>query len=284
MPVARFRRDGTPTAAAAVRHAATGTPPGWSQRAACRALKTGKRQTGVYAVELRPGGSVRFLLWRGDPGGQAGQTGDVREKARKDSAEDVPADKMMVESGPSRAARSQQRLASFGKAMGHLKQLIIRRWKAAVQQEKQQRTEREQAEAVTRAEAAAAAEAQQARVRRIGALERELAEVRSALQAERSRRLEERRLAQEALRERRHDDDGDAGGGEAPLPAPLASGGYTPRGLACAGETGWRAAKGRGKGGLSSPPVGGRGKGGQTEGERRERSRMLLAGAAMSDG
>lgn len=87
MPVARFRRDGTPTAAAAVRHAATGTPPGWSQRAACRALKTGKRQTGVYAVELRPGGSVRFLLWRGDPGGQAGQTGDVREKARKDSAE-----------------------------------------------------------------------------------------------------------------------------------------------------------------------------------------------------
>ena len=121
MPVARFRRDGTPTAAAAVRHAATGTPPGWSQRAACRALKTGKRQTGVYAVELRPGGSVRFLLWRGDPGGQAGQTGDVREKARKDSAEDVPADKMMVESGPSRAARSQQRLASFGKAMGHLK-------------------------------------------------------------------------------------------------------------------------------------------------------------------
>ena len=68
MPVARFRRDadGTPTAAAAVRHAATGTPPGWSQRAACRALKTGKRQTGVYAIELRPGGSVRFLLWRGE--------------------------------------------------------------------------------------------------------------------------------------------------------------------------------------------------------------------------
>ena len=267
-----------------MRHAATGTPPGWSQRAACRALKTGKRQTGVYAIELRPGGSVRFLLWRGDPGGQAGQTGDVREQAREDSAEDVPADKMMVESGPSRAARSQQRLASFGKAMGHLKQLIFRRWKAAVQQEKQQRTEREQAEAVTRAEAAAAAEAQQARVRRIGALERELAEVRSALQAERSRRLEERRLAQEALRERRHDDDGDAGGGEAPLPAPLASGGYTPRGLACAGETGWRAAKGRGKGGLSSPPVGGRGKGWQTEGERRERRRVLLAQAAMSDG
>ena len=284
MRVARFRRDGTPTAAAAVRHAATGTPPGWSQRAACRALKTGKRQTGVYAIELRPGGSVRFLLWRGDPGGQAGQTGDVREKARKDSAEDVPADgdEMMVESGPSRAARSQQRLANFGKAMGHLKQLIFRRWKAAVQQEKQQRTEREQAEAVTRAEAAAAAEAQQARVRRIGALERELAEVRSALQAERSRRLEERRLAQEALRERRHDDDRDAGGGEAPLTAPLASDGYTPRGLACAGET--RAAKGRGKGGLSSPPVGGRGKGWQTEGERRERRRMLLAGAAISDG
>ena len=79
--------------------------------------------------------------------------------------------------------------------------------------------------------------------------------------------LHERRLAQEALRERLHDDDGDASGGEAPPTEPRASQPptvdgyyeYTPRGLARA--RGARAAKGRGKGGLSSPPVGGRGKG-----------------------
>ena len=84
MSVARFRRDGTSTAAAAVRHAAAGTPPGWSQRAASRALKAGKRYDGVYAVELRPGGRVRYtdityLLWRGGPDGQAGRVGDERE-------------------------------------------------------------------------------------------------------------------------------------------------------------------------------------------------------------
>ena len=35
--------------------------------------------------------------------------------------------------------RSQQRLASHGKAMGFLKGLVFKRWIGAVQQEKQQR-------------------------------------------------------------------------------------------------------------------------------------------------
>ena len=279
MPVARFRRDGTSTAAAAVRHAAAGTPPGWSQRAASRALKAGKRHDGVYAVELRPGGSVRYLLWRGGPDGQAGRAGDGWENiARKDvvvsrsacasgthtgskkSTEETPADidEMAVDGGnSSRATRGQQRLASFGKAMGHLKQLVFKRWRAAVQQEKQQRMEREQAEAAARAKAAAAAEAQQARVR---ALERELAEVRGALDAERSRRVEQQRLPQEALRERQRDDRGGADGGETqPTALPASKGLRVPRSLAHAGET--QAAKGRGM-----TPYGGRGKGSRGKG------------------
>ena len=135
--------------------------------------------------------------------------------------------------------------------MGHLKQLVVKRWKAAVQQEKQQRMEREQAEAAARAKAAAAAEAQQARVR---ALERELAEVRGALDAERSRRVEQQRLPQEALRERQRDDRGGADGGETqPTALPASKGLRVPRSLAHAGET--QAAKGRGM-----TPYGGRGK------------------------
>jgi len=283
MPVARFRRDGTSTAAAAVRHAATGTPPGWSQRAACRALKAGRRHDGVYAVELRPGGSVRYLLWRGGPDGQAGRAGDGQEIDRKNvvasrsacasgmhtsskaSAEETPADddEMAVDGGnSSRVTRSQKRLANFGKAMCHVKQLVLKRWRAAVQQEKQQRMEREQAEAAARAKAAAATEAQRARV---CALERELAEVRGALDAERSRRVEERRLSQEAVRERQHDDYRDAGGGETPPtvpPAPASTGSRVSRGFGPAGET--QAAKGR------MTPYGGpgRGKGGRSAGYR----------------
>ena len=182
----------------------------------------------------------------------------------KKSTEETPADndEMAVDGGnSSRATRGQQRLASFGKAMGHLKQLVFNRWKAAVQQEKQQRMEREQAEAAARAKAAAAAEAQQ----RVRALERELAEVRGALDAERSRRVDERRLAQEALRERRRDDHRDADGGETPPAAhPASKGSRVPaRSFAHAGET--QAAKGRGM-----TPYGGRGKGGRFAGYRQD--------------
>jgi hypothetical protein len=83
--------------------------------------------------------------------------------------------------------RSQQRLASHGKAMGFLKGLVFKRWIGAVQQEKQQREQQRRAEAAAGAEAAAAAAAQAARERELGALRRELDGVRKALSSTRAR-------------------------------------------------------------------------------------------------
>jgi hypothetical protein len=99
-------------------------------------------------------------------------------------------DEMAVDAGQETSKakqRSQQRLASHGKAMGFLKGLVFKRWIGAVQQEKQQREQQRRAEAAAGAEAAAAAAAQAARERELGALRRELDGVRKALSSTRAR-------------------------------------------------------------------------------------------------
>jgi hypothetical protein len=99
-------------------------------------------------------------------------------------------DQMAVDAGQETSKarhRSQQRLASHGKAMGYLKGLVFKRWIGAVQQEKQQREKQRRAEAAASAEAAAAAAAQAARERELSALRRELDGVRKALSSTRAR-------------------------------------------------------------------------------------------------
>ena len=205
-----FRTAAHPSVAHA-RRTATGTPAGWTRRAASRALQTGKRQSGVYAVELRPGGAARFILQRREDTGRLDTQGRQRDdKPREQRAgrrhhtasEELPnaentsegeaadTDEMAVDAGQETSKakhRSQQRLASHGKAMGFLKGLVFKRWIGAVQQEKQQREQQRRAEAAAGAEAAAAAAAQAARERELGALRRELDGVRKALSSARAR-------------------------------------------------------------------------------------------------
>jgi hypothetical protein len=130
---------------------ATGTPAGWSRRAASRALQAGKRSSGVYAVELRPGGAARYFLQRREDTGhldtQGRQWGEKpyepqtgrrhhtasAERPRAESAsvgEAANTDQMAVDAGQETSKarhRSQQRLASHGKAMGYLKGLVFKR-------------------------------------------------------------------------------------------------------------------------------------------------------------
>ena len=204
MATRREFRTAAPPSVAHARRTATGIPAGWTRRAASRALQTGKRQSGVYAVELRPGGAARFILQRREDTGRLDTQGRQRDdKPREQRAgrrhhtasEELPnaentsegeaahTDEMAVDAGQETSKakqRSQQRLASHGKAMGFLKGLVFKRWIGAVQQEKQQREQQRRAEAAAGAEAAAAAAAQAAR-------ERELDGVRKALSSTRAR-------------------------------------------------------------------------------------------------
>ena len=86
--------------------------------------------------------------------------------------------------------RSQQRLASHGKAMGFLKGLVFKRWMEAMRQEKQRKQEQQRAEAAATAAAASAAAASAARERELVALRRELDGARSALLAVQQRECE----------------------------------------------------------------------------------------------
>ena len=214
MATRRELRTAAPPSVADARRTATGTPAGWTRRAASRALQTGKRQSGVYAVELRPGGAARFILQRRDDTGRLGtqgrQWGDKPHAPSADrqhltASEDMPdadntsegeaanTDNMAVDAGQETSKakqRSQRRLASHGKALGFLKGLVFKRWIGAVQQEKQQREQQRRAEAAASAEAAAAAAAKAARrvlrERELGALRRDLEEVRRALKSSRA--------------------------------------------------------------------------------------------------
>ena len=99
------------------------------------------------------------------------------QRARRWARQPTPTRWQSVDAGQETSKarhRSQQRLASHGKAMGYLKGLVFKRWIGAVRQEKQQREKQRRAEAAASAEAAAAAAAQAARERELSALRREL--------------------------------------------------------------------------------------------------------------
>ena len=119
------------------------------------------------------------------------------EAAGKSEGETADTDNMAVDAGQeiSKAKqRSQQRLASHGKAMAFVKSLIFKRWREAVQQEKQQREQqrRDEAAAAAAAEAAAAAQAAEERARRheLVKLKRQLADTREMLAISEARALE----------------------------------------------------------------------------------------------
>ena len=218
MATRREHRTAAKPSVARARRTATGTPAGWSRRAVDRALQAGQRRSEVHAVELRPGGSVRYILcWRqgperlGTPGTKRAndtrkQSVDGRriatseeppEAAGKSEGETADTDNMAVDAGQeiSKAKqRSQQRLASHGKAMAFVKSLIFKRWREAVQQEKQQREQqrRDEAAAAAAAEAAAAAQAAEERARRheLVKLKRQLADTREMLAISEARALE----------------------------------------------------------------------------------------------
>ena len=273
------RRESRTAAHASVAHAnrtATGTPAGWSRRAARRALQAGTVRNGVYAVELRPGGAVRYILQRRQ-GTHDTDIEDVRrvEAARKDgtvrqkrdrgapksaepaveSAETAGADASMVvdQAGSSKQlGRSRARLVGYGKAMGFLKSLVFKRWMEAVQQEKQQKQEQQRAEAAAAAEAATAAAAAAAREQELAALRRELTEARAALRSERRAKegLQKREPPPKRPQSPAQDHDADMDGSE---PLPTMSAAFKERRLLeDASEA--LAAKGRGR-------PGGRGKG-----------------------
>jgi type II secretory pathway pseudopilin PulG len=192
---------------APARRAATGTPAGWSRRAARRALQTGERHRGVHSVELRPGGAVRYIYaWRqGQASSGHKQVKQVETACKRGTAQQhrvFDTEKQVGPTvGPAEAAgnsgdmdvdqawsskqlgRSRARLASYGKAMGFLKGLVFKRWIEAVKQQKQQRQQQQQAEAAAAAQAAADAAEKAAREQELIALRRELKVARSAAPA-----------------------------------------------------------------------------------------------------
>jgi len=225
----------SPSVACARRNAAE-VPIGWSKRAALRALAAGQKQRGVHAIELRPGGVACYILqkrWVEDGTQKVGwpwvETARSNTKTRQRgnkfaatpagptsaSAEPVGvADGMTVEStGSYKLARSQQRLASYGKAMVFLQRLVLKRWAEGVRLEVQQRAQQERAETVAAATAAAeaaernrlaavAADERRRLVRDLAAARRELLECKDNLH------LKERELAALSSRtEHRHGDE-----------------------------------------------------------------------------
>jgi len=101
------------------------------------------------------------------------ETADKSESAAVEAGTDSPSMDVDTAGSSKQLGRSRARLANYGKAMGFLKGLVIKRWKEAVQQQKEQRR---QAEAATAAAAAAATEAREARERELAALQRALGE------------------------------------------------------------------------------------------------------------
>jgi hypothetical protein len=108
-------------------------------------------------------------------------------------------------SGSHKIARSQQRLASYGKAMVFLQRLVLKRWAEGVRLVVQQRAQQEHAETVAAADAAAEA-AERKR------LTREVESLRAAAQLSKCRDPRPRSkgalvLAKWSLAERRQDDE-----------------------------------------------------------------------------
>ena len=150
----------------------------WGRRDVRDAVSAG-RMDNVWAVELRRGGAVRYLLdqrRQGQPGARRHEQ-SVARRSKKDAtrtprkkkpgqqcgenlaAEQQGDEAMETEEEPKQApTRSGQRLTNFNKAIGHLRRLVFRRWVAGAKRLQQERTQQQQAEAAAAAATAAAAE------------------------------------------------------------------------------------------------------------------------------